>query len=191
MKNILGIMILIALISLSAYAATNIIFPSQISFINKTFVLKYSKKMPQFNSYMNEYYLPEQKYDNWTELIGVFDYPNANSPIQAAEMFVEHMKSKGQPAELIINEKENKAIAVFMAGKRVIPTKIELNIFKYEKNPNGGLYALQYARRYFINNEKDIDKMTDDINKNKSIYINLTAQKPIPKLIEKEYDLGK
>lgn len=80
MKKIIMFIVMVLMMVLPVCAQTN----STVSFNGKSYVIKYSEKM-QTGAFMNEYYLPAEKYSNWTKLIGVFDYPQINDPLTAAK----------------------------------------------------------------------------------------------------------
>lgn len=187
-KKLILIVLITVITCLQAHAQN--VSQYKINFDGKIFELKYSKKSPQTNTYINEYFMSEEKYSDWTELMGVYYFPKQKSPISYAEKFAKQVLSSGRPAELIVNEKTNAAILTFMTQGGKLPTKIELNIFKCEKSPKGGTIALQYSHRYFLNEVKDVESMNASIEKNRLKWINFLINTPMPQLVERDIDLG-
>lgn len=163
----------------------------RINFDGKIFELKYSVKSSITHTYFNEYYRIKGTYDNWDELIGVYYFPQQTSYINYAKKFNNQILALGRKPILLINEKEGFAIIAFLSGGGKIPTKAEYNTFKCQKSPKGGTIAMQYARRYFINNDEDKDAMIADIKKNRARWINNVAKMPMLGIIEKDIDTGK
>lgn len=170
----------------AAYAAQ-----PRVNYEGKVFELKYSAKSSLASTYINEYYQLKEKYNNWTELIGVYYFPNQKSPLIYADNFRKQIVASGRPAELMENKKLNSAVLAFMTQGGKLPTKIEFNIFKCEPAPKGGTICLQYARRYFLNNVEDVEKMNKNIEENRMKWINSLVNTQIPILVEKDIDLGK
>lgn len=188
MKKIILFIVLGLMMVLPVCAQTN----STVSFNGKSYVLKYSEKM-QTGAFINEYYLPAEKYGNWTKLIGVFDYPQINDPLTAANALLNNAKSKNYPGQIWVNKEKNSAVVSFIVftdgGNK--PLKAEINFFKYEKSPKKGTIALQYAERHVIKNDAEYEKFKTYINARIPEIAKLMTNAPMPKLVEKNIDLGK
>lgn len=185
------ILLLLALTSLLCFSeCTNAQSAPSVTFNGKTFVIKYSKKIPQEDTYMNEYYLPKQKYNNWTELIGIYNYPSFPSPIIFASKLQAQLKAKDKPVEMFINKEENIAIVSFMVGGGTLPTKMELNTFIFKPSDNGTI-AFQYTKRYLLKSPEDMKTMNKDVDDIRMGIIQLITKVTIPELIKKDIDLGK
>jgi hypothetical protein len=163
-----------------------------IKFNNETFSLYYSTKTPEKQSYFNEYYKTYENYANWTELISVHNYPNAYSPIEQAKLFRDYLGEMNCPSALDIDEENNSATLDFiLINNKKLPIILEFNIFKYEKSPICGTNAIQYARRYRINNSLEIDTVKKSFQKKRDNYLKQIKRLEIPSIVQHEVDKGK
>ncbi len=188
MKKLLTFIVMFLMFCIPVFAQTN---PS-VNFDGKAYVLKYSAKM-QTGSYMNEYYLPAEKYGNWTKLIGVFDYPQMKDPINGAAIFLNSVKSKNTPGEMWVNKDKNSAVVSFIVitGGGNSPLKSEINFFRYEKSAKNGTIALQYAERYVIKTDAEYEEYKKNLRDRVLKFTRLMTTAPMPELVERDVDLGK
>src|SRR5262249_9678018 len=96
-------------------------------------------------------YLPEgQKLESWTKLASIREYPNLNDPRAVAENLVRALKQQNPAAQsaMIQNPKTGEVIVDFVTWPSDTAF-VEFNIFRYSRNPRGGLIAQQYALREY------------------------------------------
>ena len=188
MKKILLSIVMISVFGISVFAQSN---PS-VNFNGKSYVLKYSAKM-QAGAYANEYYLPAEKYDNWTKLIGVFDYPQEKSPVIAANNLLNKAKSMDSSGQIWVNKEKNSAVVSFIifTGGGSEPLKAEINFFRYEKSAKNGSIALQYAERHVINTDAEYEEFKTYIASQIPKIANIMTNAPMPNIVERNVDLGK
>ena len=162
-----------------------------IKFNKSKYELLYSSKNKETNSYINEYYKHNESYTNWTELLAVHHFKNSYSPIDQAKLLKEGLSSMGCPSAIDVNEKNNTATIDFIIiNTKQIPVIIEFNVFKYEKDPICGTIALQYAKRYLLNDRLAIEKIKKSFAKSRVKYIKKVNKFEMPKLIEASVENG-
>lgn len=170
---------------------------NSINFDSKSYELQFSKKSPLTGGYINEYIRPDENIKNWTDMIGVYHYPKASSPITLAKEFATIVKATNKDAGVSVlnNEKENMAIIDFLTWA---PTKgtgkvdyLEFNVFKFKKNKNNGVVGIQYVHRY---DTKSITPSTSKsvakaIKENRFKYVRLIIKTSVPEIIN--HDISK
>ena len=93
--------------------------------------LQYSTKDKENNGYLNEYFKPGESYDNWSEMVAVYHFPNIYSPINQLESFRDYLNIINCPNAVKINEDKNYGIIDFiMLDSKKLPIIIEFNVFK-------------------------------------------------------------
>ena len=75
--------------------------------------------------------------------------------------------------------------------KTRLPILVEFNVFKYGKSPVCGTVALQYAKRYRLNNPLEIEKTKRAIVKSGLKYIKKLNKMEIPDVITLDMENGK
>jgi hypothetical protein len=96
-------------------------------------------------------FLPEgQKFETWTKLASIREYPKLNDPRAVAENVVRVVKQQnpGAQSAVIQNPKTGEVIVDFVTWP-ADQAFVEFNIFKYAKKDGGGLIAQQYALREY------------------------------------------
>lgn len=167
-------------------------YATQLDFDGESYGLKFSKESPLTKGYINEYVRANENLKSWTKLLGVYYYPNESSPIELARKmaFVVKTANKDAGVSVIINDKENAAIVEFLTWPLTKnaneKTFLEFNVFKYQKDNKNCVVALQYARRYYPENNDTIKFISDDMKNNRARLIKLMATTEVPKVIEKE-----
>jgi hypothetical protein len=119
-----------------------------VSFDGVTFVLASTTENP--GEQVKEY-LPEgQKFESWTKLAAVREYPKLNDPRAVAENLVRALKQQNPqaPSSIIQNPKTGEVIVDFVTWPSD-QSFVEFNVFKYSKKEGGGLIAQQYALREY------------------------------------------
>lgn len=155
------------------------------------FYLYYSAKSTETGGYINEYYKTGQTYTSWNELIGIHHYPTAFYPIEHAKEFSDFLGNSGVEAPLEVYDEDNKAIMYFViVNNNRLPIIMEFNVFKFVKSPVCGTVALQYARRYLLTNNLEVDKIKKDFVKSAIKYIKQADKLEIPDIVTIEIDNG-
>lgn len=194
MKLVVNSLIVTVLIVLIIFGGNFIIesniFAPRLRFNNQTFVLKFSQKSPLTGGYMNEYYLEDEGYNDWTQLIGVYYFPFKNSPISIGKKYQKLFIDTESSGIVIMNIKEDTAVIMQTLHGFEPVENAEFNIFRYEKAPQKGVIALQYARRYFIEYPPEINEAKKDIEKNRFEWLKKMDEIPIPPIITKNIDKG-
>lgn len=185
MKKILLFFILILLCCNLAYAEV----VNKIKFKGDTYQLLYSVKNKEHNGYLNEYFKPGEDYNNWTELLAVHHFPNAYSPIDQAEAFRGFLNSINCPNALTIKEEDNSAIIDFILldGDK-LPIIMEFNVFKYEKSPECGTIAVQYAKRYIVSNGLEVEDIKKEFARTRNAALKKVKKFEIPEIIKEDID---
>jgi len=189
MKKIFAILLFVFVMTGCVFAKTQT--QNQIKFDGKTYTLKFAEKSKLTDGYVNEYYKSSEKYSNWTEIMGVYHYPNYSSPIQLVSQFEKQLKQKGLSSTVFLNDKEGRAGIVFMVAGKGPSEFLEYNIFKYEKYKGNQVIALQYARRFMVNKNTDLSKIANEIEGSQKRLINAITSAEIPQIVEQDFNLGK
>ena len=193
MKRILLLITIICLIFVSGFclASINDTKMPTINLGGVKYKLQYSEKSSQTGGYVNEYFKPNESYTSWTELVAVHHYPRAFYPIEHAKVFNDFLNLLGNPAYIEINDKDNSALLSFVVtDKKKLPIILEYNVFKYEKSPVCGTVALQYAKRYRLNNPLEVEELQKSFAKNTVKYIRRAEKVKIPEVITRKIDKG-
>ncbi len=137
-----------------------------IKFQGDKYQLQYSTKSEENNGYLNEYFKSGEGINTWSEMIAVHHFPNMYSPISQAESFREYLDEINCPSAIYLDEENNTGMLDFILidGKQ-LPIILEFNIFKYEKSPECGTIAIQYAKRYSVSNTFDIEAVKEEFAK--------------------------
>ena len=188
MRKILSI-ILVFLCTINIVFAQN---DKILNFNKNKYTLLYSAKNFDNNGYINEYYKNGESPELWSELIAVHHFPNVFSPISQAEAFRQYLDSIRCPSALKVNEKDNEAIIDFvLIDAKRLPVILEFNIFKYQKDESCGTKAIQYAKRYFVTNELQIEAVKEEFNKSREKMLKKVEKFNIPNLVKQDIDNNK
>lgn len=184
MKKFLIIFILVVIGFQPALAKDKKIKP--FKFDGKKFELLFSKKTD--DNYINEYYKELETYNNWTEMLALHQFTNAESPIVQVKELKKYLDENGCKNNMQIDYLHNKAIIEFVIeSKKKTPIIIEYNIFKYKMTKNGVL-ASQYAKRYVARNAFEQEFADKDIEKNQKKIVKKIMKTKYPELITQEID---
>ncbi len=94
-------------------------------------------------------YIPEkQELKTWTRLASIRKYPRLNDPVKVAKGLVGALKRQNPraPSRTLHDKKENVVLVDFVTWTRD-SKYAEFNVFRYSRDPDGGLIAQQYAVR--------------------------------------------
>jgi len=192
MKKILLIIIAVFLACGITYAKGKKTDMPSIKFNGGEYYLYYSAKDDKSGGYINEYYKANQSYTSWKDLIALWHYPNSYSPVEQAKKYREILSSDGIPCSLDIDEDDNAAVIDFtLIASKKLPIIVEYNVFKFAKQEKCGSVALQYAKRYRLNNSLEIDKAKKDIVKRRKKIIKKVNKLEFPQLLNESVDEGK
>lgn len=193
MKKILTLVVLALFLSCGfAFAKQdNKVTMPVVKFNGSKYSLYYSAKSTETGGFINEYYKPNQTYTSWDELIGVHHYPTAFYPIEHARDFKDFLNNSGGKAFLEVYDEENTAILYFIViSDKRLPIILEFNVFKYQKSPICGTVALQYAKRYLLNNGLEVDDVKKDFAKSAVKYVKQVEKLDIPDIVTFEIEKG-
>lgn len=182
MKRFLAAWLLYILIVSPVFSAGN-----SIKFDGKRFVLRYKAQNELTQGFINEYFKPAEKFETWSEMIAIHSLPNENSYKKQVEEFKKYLVSI--KADYSINEftEETPPVIDFIVvSTKKYPTIVEFNVFKYVKDQEGGLKAVQYAKRYLVKTAMDVDLVKEEIKKEKKHLINKTAKLDLPQVVVTE-----
>ena len=162
MKRFLTILTLFCITAVFVWAKDE----NVIKFQGDKYQLQYSTKSEENNGYLNEYFKSGEGINTWSEMIAVHHFPNMYSPISQAESFREYLDEINCPSAIYLDEENNTGMLDFILidGKQ-LPIILEFNIFKYEKSPECGTIAIQYAKRYSVSNTFDIEAVKEEFAK--------------------------
>ena len=177
------------LIILPVFASA--VMPS-LKFNGNKYYLYYSSKSPEAGSYINEYYKNGESYESWTELLAVHHFPNAYSPIDYAKNMSDYLSSMNCPSAVDVDEENNSAVIDFiLIDANKMPVIVEFDVFKYQKSPVCGSTAVQYAKRYIIHSNLEVDKVKKTFEKDRLKYISKVKKLEVPDLVTFNIDRGK
>lgn len=119
-----------------------------VTFDGQTLYLAFEDDKPTVR--LEEFIQKGETLQNWTRLAGIFEYPKDNDPKTLAANIARLVKEQNPAAQssIIENEASGDVILDFVTWP-ADESCIEFNIFRFSKNPQGGLSARQYALREY------------------------------------------
>lgn len=162
---------------------------NSVSYNGNKYYLKYSEKSKEHNGYYNQYFKQNEDFDSWTEMIAVQHFPNVYSPIDLAHTFREYLEEYNCPSSLLIDEKDNVGVLDFIlidSKTENAPLKLEFNVFKYIKSPYCGSISMQYAKKYSIDDIKNLESVKKDFEKYRLKAIDKIMLITIPEVVNKD-----
>ncbi len=162
---------------------------NSVSYNGNKYYLKYSEKSKEHNGYYNQYFKQNEDFDSWTEMIAVQHFPNVYSPIDLAHTFREYLEEYNCPSSLLIDEKDNVGVLDFIlidSKTENAPLKLEFNVFKYIKSPYCGSVSMQYAKKYSIDDIKNLESVKKDFEKYRLKAIDKIMLITIPEVVNKD-----
>lgn len=163
-----------------------------IRFDGGNYVLKLSQKSPLTNGYMNEYIKNNENPRRWTSMITVYQYPENSSPIELAKRMESLVKSKNKDAGVFVKEDE-KTGAVYIDFLTWAPSKttgkvtsLEFDVFKFEKDKQKGVNAIQFAYKYDSKNAGNEQVFSVNFKNDRERFIQQIMQQPIPEIITED-----
>lgn len=167
-------------------------YSEEISFDNETYKLKFSALAPYTKGYGNEYYKNSESVSNWTKMIGIYYYPEENSPVEYVQKFAGTIDEteNGLLLKLVENKKNNQAvISILINGKENSQKFFEYDAYKFEKHPTKGMIVSKYAARYNFKNDAEINKIAESIKQNNDKYLELLIISTTPSVVEKDISI--
>lgn len=162
---------------------------NSVSYNGNKYYLKYSEKSKEHNGYYNQYFKQNEDFDSWTEMIAVQHFPNVYSPIDLAHTFREYLEEYNCPSSLLIDEKDNVGVLDFIlidSKTENALLKLEFNVFKYIKSPYCGSVSMQYAKKYSIDDIKNLESVKKDFEKYRLKAIDKIMLITIPEVVNKD-----
>lgn len=150
----IGLTLLLFVVSAAALAAdapvTNdaAAHKPKLTFDGQTLILGWQGKNEQAGEFTREFIPADQTLDHWTSLASIREYPDLNDPRSLAEILARTVKERLPDSLTSISDKsdsdETVVDFVLWADDKSFA---EFNVFKYRKNPAGGILAEQFAVR--------------------------------------------
>lgn len=186
-KTVLNIVALSLLITMSLACAADA--SDEITFDNKSFVLKSTAQSLNLTNAMNEYFPKGENQYNWTQMLGVYHIPEAKDPIKYAESFDEKIEKDETCLLLkfVKNKKVDQAVISYLEnGSADGKNFFTYNVYKYEKNPTKGITEFRYAIKYFFKNKDEIVSIANTVRDENDKYMTMLISSSIPPIVEKE-----
>lgn len=183
MKKYLTLIFTMLLTAMSASSS------EELHFDNETYNLKFSAMAEQTQGYGNEYFRGNEDVSNWTKMLGIYSYPKENNPIKFAENFNKTIENTENSVflKLVENKDANKAVLSFLVnGTQKSRKYFEYDLYKFEKQKSGGMVVLKYASKHYFKDNKDIEKIAQNIKKDNDKYIEMFIVSQTPIVISKD-----
>jgi hypothetical protein len=148
-----------------------------VSFDGQTLELAFEGDNP--GSRIKEYLLPGEKLERWTKLAAIHEFPELKDRKEYAKSLVNTLKQQypDSPSAIIEDPKTGDVIVDFVVWPKD-GSFVEFNIFRCEKNPEGGLIAKQYALREY----KETEQFLRDLKPLRLRLLNLMATEGLTEL---------
>lgn len=160
-----------------------------LNFQGEQYNLIYSYKSSEHNGYFNGYFKSGEDMNSWTEMVAVHHFPNVFSPIETAHNFKEYLAQLRCPCSISEDEKNNRGmIDCLIIDSDDLPIVLEFNVFKYEKHPECGTIALQYVKKFNVDNVLQVEKVKSDFEKYRPKAIKQVLNYEMPELVK--VDIG-
>ena len=164
-------------------------FSEEIHFDNEVYKLKFSALAPQTQGYGNEYFKGNENVSNWSKMIGIYYYPEEESPLGFAQNFDRTIDDADNSMllKLVENKKTNQAVMSFLVNNSENGKKyFEYDVYKFEKHPSRGMILSKYASKHYFKNDDEITKLAQQIKKDNDKYLELLIISAPPTVIEKD-----
>lgn len=127
---------------------TGMAAPAKIQFQGETFNQAFKDKSAAGPFWE---YLPKgQTLEKWTKFMGYYEFTKQTDVKDAVGRLAEVVKQMNPDAqsEVLYNDASDEGVVDFVTWPKD-NAYVEWNVWKYAKNPSGGLKALQYAERAY------------------------------------------
>jgi hypothetical protein len=151
--------LVVALESVHAKAPKPTELPQAVEFDGQKLLLAWQGENPE--QPIAEFIPEGETLDKWTHLASIRRYPDLEDAQGLAKMTVEEVEKTypGSPTNLVDDPKSSDAIIEFVV-ESPDETFAEYNLFKYAKDPAGGVVAQQYALRTYGDRKTFLDELT-------------------------------
>lgn len=133
--------------------------PKQVEFDGETLQLAWQSENPDLP--VAEFIPAGETLEKWTRLASIRRFPDLDDPQALAAKTVEGVAKSypGAPTNLVDDPKSSDAVIEFVVNAPD-DSFAEYNLFKYAKDPSGGVVAEQYALRGYGDRQKFLDSLT-------------------------------
>ncbi len=186
LKTVLNVVSLSLLISLTLMCAAQ---ADEIKFDNQNFVLKATAQSLNVPNALNEYFPKNEDHNNWTQMLGIYHLPEEKDPIKYAENFDKEIEQDETCVLLKFakNKKTDQAVISYLEnGSEKDKNFFTYNVYKYEKNPMGGITEFKYSVKYFFKTKEEIVSIANTVKAENDKYMTMLISAPIPPIVEKE-----
>lgn len=113
---------------------------------------------------IEEFIPADQTLEKWTRLASIRRYPDLDDAKSLAATTIETVNASypGAPTNMFDNPESDDAIIEFVVespAESPAESFVEYNLFKYSKDPDGGVVAQQYALRTYGDEEKFLKRL--------------------------------
>lgn len=99
-----------------------------------------------------EFIAADEDLKSWTRLASIHEYPKIADPKTAAGNLVRTLRNQNPPVHsAILENKKTGEIIVDYIGSPADRKFVEFNLYRYSRNPKGGVIAQRYALRHYEN----------------------------------------
>lgn len=154
-----GLMSLIlAMEPVQAKAPKSIKLPQAVEFDGLKLLLAWQGENPE--QPVAEFIPKGETLEKWTHLASIRRYPDLEDAQGLAKMTIEEVQKTypGSPTNLVDDPKGSDAIIEFVVNAPD-DSFAEYNLFKYAKDPSGGVVAQQYALRTYGDRKTFMDEL--------------------------------
>ena len=151
--------LVVAMESAEAKAPKSIEPPQAVEFDGRTLNLAWQGEDPE--QPIAEFIPEGETLDKWTHLASIRRYPDLDDAQGLAKLTIEEVEKTypGSPTNLVDDPKGSDAIIEFVVNAPD-DSFAEYNLFKYAKDPAGGVVAQQYALRTYGDRKTFLDELT-------------------------------
>lgn len=160
----------------------------KIIFDDEDYIFQSSDKTPSGDVYVNEYLRIDENASNWTKKIVVIEYSNMDSPMGIARSIEGHIKNANSQASSYVSgtSDDNVAYVDYLTLGQSKETNqmnvLEFNAYKLQKIPGDGVIALQFIKRYSL--EDANSNFANTFRRDREIIISDMVNMPIPAVIK-------
>jgi hypothetical protein len=133
--------------------------PAAVEFDGQTLHLAWQSENPELP--VSEFIPEGETLEKWTRLASIRRYPDLDDAQELAKLTVEEVAKSypGSPTNLVDDPHSSDAIIEFVVNAPD-DSFAEYNLFKYAKDPSGGVVAEQYALRTYGDRKTFMDELS-------------------------------
>lgn len=136
-------------------------------------------------NYINEYVLPSQTLQNWTNIITVHYFPSTPNPSDYIASYMAYV-SESKSHYLISYMPDANLFSYGLVSQK--GPYIEYNVLKAEKAKEGGIRVLQFGHKYKYKDEEGFKAALERSRKYNLKYVNLLQGMAFPEINKKPYE---